>query len=339
MMRPLPFHITTRLSLFLALTLYGIGTAQGQADFKNYTQKIPASGQTYDLVAIRGGEFMMGSPATEKGRNEDEGPQHKVKIEPFWMGKVEVTWDIYDLYAFKNMEVEMANRFSDPDKSLQKTDGSTRPSPPYVDMSFGMGRSGYPAINMTQYAAVYFCKWLYEKTGIFYRLPTEAEWEYACRAGTTTAYSFGNDPAQLGEYAWFRGNSNEGYKKVGTKKPNPWGLHDMHGNVIEWTLDQYYADYYAQKASGAVKEPFAPVKELYPNTLRGGSWDDEPELLRSATRIPSDPSWKVLDPQLPKSEWWLTNASFVGFRIVRPYKTPSKEEIERYYNPPLIEDY
>ena len=310
-----------------------------QADFKNYTQKIPGSDQSYDLVAIPGGEFLMGSPKSEKGRREDEGPQHKVKIEPFWMGKYEITWDIYDLYSFKTMEVEFAQRFPDENNSIAKTDGSTRPSPPYVDMSFGMGRTGYPAINVTQYAAILFCKWLYEKTGVFYRLPTEAEWEYAARAGTTTAYSFGNDPKLLKDYAWYTDNSDGSYKKIGTKKPNPWGLHDMHGNVMEWTLDQYHADYYAKKAKGEVKEPFAPVTELYPNSVRGGSWVDEAPNLRSAARTQSIAEWKILDPQLPKSEWWLTNASFIGFRIIRPVKTPTPEEIAAYYNPPLIEDY
>ena len=168
-------------ALFTSLSLICL-TAFSQEEFKNYTQKIPGSDQSYDLVAIPGGEFLMGSPKKEKGRREDEGPQHKVKIEPFWMGKVEVTWDIYDLYSFKSMETEFAQRFPDETNSVAKTDGSTRPSPPYVDMSFGMGRTGYPAIGVTQYAAIHFCKWLYEKTGIFYRLPTEAEWEYAALA-------------------------------------------------------------------------------------------------------------------------------------------------------------
>lgn len=314
-------------------------TAFSQEEFKNYTQKIPGSDQSYDLVTIPGGEYLMGSPKNEKGRRDDEGPQHKVKIEPFWMGKVEVTWDIYDLYSFKSMEVEFANRYPDESNSIAKTDGSTRPSPPYVDMSFGMGRTGYPAIGITQYAAIHFCKWLYEKTGIFYRLPTEAEWEYAARAGTTTAYSFGNDPKQLKDYAWYSDNADGSYKKVGTKKPNPWGLHDMHGNVMEWTLDQYYADYYAKKSKGEVTEAFAPVTELYPNAVRGGSWIDDAANCRSAARTPSIPEWKILDPQLPKSEWWLTSAQFVGFRIIRPATVPSLEEIDAYYNPPLIEDY
>lgn len=314
-------------------------SAFSQSKPTSYTQEIPGSNQVYPMVAIPAGEYMMGSPAMEAGRNEDEGPQHKVKLDAFWMGKYEVTWDFYDLFAFKNMEKEMANRFADLEKSVAKTDASTRPSPPYVDMSFGMGRSGYPAINMTQYAAIKFCKWLYDKTGVFYRLPTEAEWEYACRAGTKTAYSFGDDASKLGEYAWYVENSDDTYKQIGTKKPNPWGLHDMHGNVMEWTLDQYLPDYYTKKAAGEAKEPYAPVTELYPTSVRGGSWDDEASLARSAARVQSSPDWKILDPQLPKSEWWMTSASFVGFRLVRPAKTPTTAEIEAYYNPPLIEDY
>ena len=290
----------------------------------------------YDLVAIQGGEFLMGSPAQEKNRKADEGPQHKVKIEPFWMGKYEVIWDFYDLFTTKNIEKEMAKRHADPENSLAKTDASTRPSPSYVDMSFGMGRQGYPAINMTQYAAIHFCKWLYDKTGVFYRLPTEAEWEYACRAGSSTAYSFGNNAKQLDEYAWHKGNSGDAYKKTGLKKPNAWGLHDMHGNVMEWTLDQYSKDHYAKNEASA---GYPKVTELYPTSVRGGSWDDEPALLRSAARVPSSADWKILDPQSPKSEWWMTSASFVGFRIVRPLKTPTPDEIKAYYNPPLIEDY
>ncbi|WP_229203144.1 formylglycine-generating enzyme family protein [Dyadobacter jejuensis] len=323
--------------LFLIpLTFLGNLSYSQTKDFKNYTQVIGGSPQVYDMVAIPGGEFTMGSPASEKGHQDDEGPQHKVKIEPFWMGKYEVSWDIYDLYSFKNMEKEMAARHPDPEKSVVKTDASTRPSPPYVDMSFGMGREHYPAINMTQYAAIYFCKWLYDKTGIFYRLPTEAEWEYACRAGSQTAYSFGDDASKLDEYAWYSKNSDGAYKNIGLKKPNAWGLHDMHGNVMEWTLDQYIPDYYGNKPNG---EKYAPVKELYPTAVRGGSWDDDAEDLRSAARTASKPEWKILDPQLPKSEWWMTSASFVGFRVVRPVKVPSKAEIEAYYNPTLIEDY
>ena len=333
-----------RFLLTLALTTATATLATGQTSTtaKSYTQTIPGSNQTYAMVAIPGGTYLMGSPATEKGRNADEGPQHKVTVEPFYMGQYEVTWDLYDLFAFTNMEKEMATKYKESDANLAKTDATTRPSPPYVDMSFGMGRAGYPAINMTQYAAIKFCAWLYAKTGMFYRLPTEAEWEYACRGtgpNAAQAYSFGNDVKKLGEYAVFTGNSGGGYKKVGTKKPNSFGLYDMHGNVMEWTQDQYIEDYYGQKASGKVKEPYAPITTLYPNAVRGGSWDDEPSVLRSAARTPSAPAWKVLDPQSPKSDWWLTSASFVGFRIVRPVKKPTEEEIKAYYDIKPIKDY
>ena len=110
-------------------------------------------------------------------------------------------------------------------------------------MSFGMGKENFPAISMTHYAAVKYCKWLTAKTGHFYRLATEAEWEYACRAGSNTRYSFGDDESKLGDYAWYYGNSDSKYQQVGKKKPNPWGLYDMHGNVAEWVLDAYVTDY------------------------------------------------------------------------------------------------
>ena len=107
-------------------------------------------------------------------------------------------------------------------------------------MSLGMGTSkGLPVGNVTQYAASQFCKWLSAKTGHFYRLPTEAEWEYSARAGSSTAYYFGDDPKMIEQYAWSFENSEDSYHPVGQKKPNAWGLYDMHGNVAEWTLDQY----------------------------------------------------------------------------------------------------
>ena len=113
----------------------------------------------------------------------------------------------------------------------------------------------------------------------------------------------------------------------------------MHGNVMEWTKDQYIPTYYAQKASGKVAEPFAPTTQLYPNSVRGGSWDDDALALRSAARVGSNSSWKVLDPQSPKSDWWMTSASFLGFRVVRPVKTPTPEEIRAYYDIKAIKDF
>jgi formylglycine-generating enzyme required for sulfatase activity len=206
-------------------------------------------------------------------------------------------------------------------------------------MSFGMGKDGFPAISMTQHAANKFCEWLSAKTGNFYRLPTEAEWEYACRAGTTTAYSFGDDPAKLGEYAWTAQNSNFKYQKVGTKKPNPWGLYDMHGNVVEWTLDQYDPNYYKQFGSMIITNPWNQATKPYPHSVRGGSWDDEdPALFRSSARRGSDKVWKIQDPQLPKSYWYHTDAQFLGFRVVRPLRVPPPEELDKYWTSHVEKD-
>ena len=204
----------------------------------------------------------------------------------------------------------------------------THPSKPYVEMSFGMGKDGYPAISMTQHAANKYCQWLSAKTGQFYRLPTEAEWEYACRAGTTTPYFFGDDASKLPEYGWFEQNSDFKYQKVGKKKPNPWGLHDMCGNVVEWVLDQYDPEYYKQ-GSGDIVEPWNKATKPYPHAVRGGSWDDEATLCRSAARRGSDRSWKMQDPQLPKSIWYFSDAQWVGFRIVRPLKVPPSEVMQK----------
>jgi formylglycine-generating enzyme required for sulfatase activity len=193
-------------------------------------------------------------------------------------------------------------------------------------MTFVMGKEGFPAICMTQLAAKTYCQWLSAKTGRYYRLPTEAEWEYACRAGTKTVYSFGDDPEMLGDYAWSFDNAEDAYHKVGLKKPNPWGLHDMHGNVAEWTLDQYIPDYYGQFAGKATKNPWPVPAKLYPQAVRGGSWDDDPENLRSAARRGSHKDWKQQDPQLPQSIWYFTDALFLGFRVVRPLVPPADAE-------------
>jgi formylglycine-generating enzyme required for sulfatase activity len=274
----------------------------------------------------------MGSPEGEAGRRPDEGPQHKVKIDPFWMGQCEVTWNEYELFQFPEEEKKRRNaRKSDP-AIHALADAVSRPTTPYVEMSFGMGKDKFPAISMTQHAANTYCKWLSAKVGQFYRLPTEAEWEYAARAGTTTAYSFGDDPSKLGEYAWYAENSDLKYQKVGTKKPNPWGLHDMHGNVVEWCLDQYDPEAYKQFVTATAENPWLKATKPYPHVARGGSWDDDAVHLRSAERRASSPAWKQQDPQLPKSIWYHTDAQFLGFRIIRPLKTPPQPvELRKYW--------
>jgi formylglycine-generating enzyme required for sulfatase activity len=195
-----------------------------------------------------------------------------------------------------------------------------------MDMSFGMGTRGYPAICMTQHAARTFCKWLTAKTGRYYRLPTEAEWEYACRAGTQTAYYFGNDPALLDEHAWYIGNTEEKYAKVGLKKPNPFGLHDMHGNAAEWVLDQHTPEGYPAGENEDLKDPLVIPQTLYPRVVRGGGWNQEADALRSAAREGSTEDWISQDPQIPVSIWYLTDALHVGIRLVRPLTEPSEEE-------------
>ncbi|WP_236652829.1 formylglycine-generating enzyme family protein, partial [Chitinophaga vietnamensis] len=200
---------------------------------------------------------------------------------------------------------------------------------PYIDLTLGMGKAGgFPANSMSQYGALMYCRWLYAKTGIFYRLPTAAEWEYACRAGASTAYPFGNDTSKLKEYAWYKGNSEDKYHKVAQLKPNAWGLYDMLGNVEEWTMDQYDEK---GVANASDNNPWTVPTAKTPRTLKGGSFDDFAAQLRCAARVKSDPVWNRRDPQIPKSSWWNADAPFVGFRIVQPVRQPTKEEAEKFF--------
>ena len=301
---------------------------------ENYIEQIKGNDYKLPMQFIKAGHFKMGSPKSEKGRFGDEGPQHEVFVDGFWMGKFEITWDLYNLFVSRELDGNQVIKGRDSEVNID-VDGVSGATTPYVEMSFGMGIDNYPAICMTQLAAVKFCEWLSAMTGRFYRLPTEAEWEYACRAGSNTSFSFGDDTSQLGEYAWYEKNSNEKYHKVGTKKPNPWGLHDMHGNVAEWTLDHYVPIIYRQRSS-QVSNPLEYGEKVYPKVVRGGSWMNKAVRLRSAARRPSSKKWKERDPQIPKSKWWHTDAPFVGFRVVRPFNTPSEEDQRKYWKYELI---
>jgi formylglycine-generating enzyme required for sulfatase activity len=323
-----------------------------------YVEKIPGTDVTFEMIPVPGGEFLMGSPAGEADRAADEGPQVRVKVAPFWIGKCEVTWGEYRSFmamydAFKKMQRLAANAGADgsgaaADKDLRliqkhawndkletdwNVDAVTSPTPLYdSSFTYGVGdQPNQPAVTITSYAARQYTKWLSGILGNNYRLPTEAEWEYAARAGTTTAWSFGNDAGELEKYAWVKSNGDDRTHPVGTKKPNPWGLYDMHGNVAEWTLDQYFPDTYAKLGDGPVDAKTAvrwPTK-LFPRVIRGGSWLESPAMSRCAARQKSEDSeWKLSDPNIPLSPWWFTEepATAVGMRIMRPLQPLTADE-------------
>jgi formylglycine-generating enzyme required for sulfatase activity len=285
-----------------------------------YKVTIPNTTVTYGMAPIPAGEFLMGSAGP--GAAPDERPPHTVRLDAFWMQTHEVTWDSYLLFMF----ADQAKENERPDGVV---DALSRPTAPHLEMSFGRGNNGFPAISMTQHAANKYAEWLSAKTGEYYRLPTEAEWEYACRAGSQS----GLPTASLGDYAWFATNSATAnfsggtYHPIGTKKPNAWGLYDMLGNVMEWTLDQY-----KPYAAGAAENPWVRSTTSYPHAVRGGSWRDEAANVSCTARVASQAAWKMLDPQLPKSVWYMTNAQWLGFRLVRPAKLPTAEEMYRAWN-------
>lgn len=312
------------------------------SDFAPYVDEIPESDESLEMVPVPGGSFYVW--------DAEKNNKHEVEVDSFWIGKFEITWNQYNLFTEESLEdirhqlylvmydVDIeSDALSSP--SLTKevlellreaevpSDVISKPSPAYGDLTGGMGFDGYPAINMTQFAAHMFTRWLTIKTGEFYRLPTEAEWEYACRAGQNEDYSppEGNDLEQM---AWHRGNSNRKYHQVDTKEPNAFGIYNMPGNVNEWTLDQYHPNYIAQLEDEPAVNPWFKPEELYPRTTRGGSWTEPAEAANCLYRKGSQPSWKMNDPQLPKSLWWHTNAPFVGFRVVKPKNQP--ESVDDY---------
>lgn len=288
--------------------------------FSSYTTTIPGTTVDFKMVTVPAGNFMMGNNEKDPQHKPDESPQQKVTITAFWMCEHEVTFDEFELF------------YEDQSLSVNSdVDAVTRPTPQYIDFSLGMGKQGgFPVNSLSQHSAMMYCKWLYKKTGKFYRLPTEAEWEYACRAGTSSTYYFGDDSTQLAQYAWYKTNSENKFKKVMQKKPNAWGLYDMLGNVSEWVLDQYDENYFTTIGANATN-PLIPPASRYPKTIRGGGFDEQAGMLRCAARNKSLALWNRRDPQIPKSKWWLTDAGNVGFRIVSPLEQPTPEEAEIFY--------
>jgi formylglycine-generating enzyme required for sulfatase activity len=278
---------------------------------KNYDEKIPGTGASFTMIYVPAGSVSLGSKSVLA--DNDERPVAEVALSPFWMGQHEVTFAEWDAY-FRDASVPQ----------VKNMDGITRATPQYIDLTWGMGREpNHPTNSMSQQAALMYCRWLYSKTGVFYRLPTEAEWEYACKAGESKA-----DPMGIGEAGWYADNSNTKFQLVMQKKPNTLGLFDMLGNLSEWTLDQYDATSYATIAK---QDPMIPPAGRYPRTVRGGSYLDAQDQLRCSNRIASEPRWNQRDPQIPKSRWWMTDGMFVGFRVVRPEQQPSKAEVEEFY--------
>jgi len=300
------------ITLLLIINLIISGNYQDPS--KNYSQNIPDSNFNIEMVSIPKGDIII--------------QNNEISLSTFWISKFEITWGIYNLftdqdYQFKDLEFIFEG-------DTIEVDGVSRPTTPYIDMSFGMGKDGYPAVNMTHFAASRFCEWLSIKTGYYYRLPTEAEWEYACRSGSVYNYSFGDNLDSLDDHAWYKNNSNEKYQKVGQKTPNKWGLYDMHGNVSEWVVDSYEPEIFKKRKKK--KDPFVFNLDKYPKVYRGGSWLDESEYLKSSYRNFSDNSLQRRDPQIPKSKWWNTDAPHIGFRIVRVSRIESKELRDKFWN-------
>ena len=207
-----------------------------------------------ETTRIPGGVFAMGSKPDDPDARSAEQPQRKVLVPAFEMGKYAVTFEEYEAFcAATGREV--------PD-----------------DEGWGKGR--HPVINVSWYDAQAYAAWLREVTGEHWRLPSEAEWEYACRAGTTGKWSFGDDESKLGEYAWFRGNSASQTHPVGENAANDFGLHDMHGNVWEWCQDPWRDDYQDAPTDGSAWLG----GDMSLAVLRGGSWYNSPQSLRSANR-------------------------------------------------------
>lgn len=302
-----------------------------------YQVRIPGSEVSFWMEPIPGGEYTMGSPAAEAGREDVEGPQRKFTVEPAWVARCEVTWGEYkrfmSLYeVFKTFEQRGIRKVNEDNE----VDAITTPTNLYEpEFTFEYGEEDkLPAVTITQYSAKQYSKWMSAITECQYRLPTEAEWEYACRAGATTAYHFGDDASELDAYAWFADNAGEtGTKHVGTKKPNPWGLHDMHGNVAEWVLDSYAPYKASDEALDAATDWFRE-ETLDPRVVRGGSFEFEAAQCRASSRFPSDSeAWREYDPNLPKSPWWFTTdpARGVGFRLIRPLHTVPRKEMEEFW--------
>jgi formylglycine-generating enzyme required for sulfatase activity len=223
----------------------------------SFTENLP-NGITLEMVSLPAGEFLMGSPDSDSDASDDEKPPHQVKVNSFAIGKYPVTQAQYEAVMGTNPSYFKNN----PQNAVERVSWND---------------------------AQAFCQKLSQITGKTYRLPTEAEWEYACRAGTTTRFYFGDDANQLGDYVWYNGNSQDKTHPVGQKKPNAWGLHDMIGNVWEWCEDDWHDNYIGAPTDGSAWFIKNDNRSQPTKCLRGGSWDFNPNHCRSADRIRDSP--------------------------------------------------
>ena len=289
---------------------------------KKFTETVTTKADekiSFDMVLIPAGNFQMGSPANETGRKNDEGPQHEVHVDNFYLCTTEATIELFMAYyqetvSAKKDFITTQESQKETEKSDSDVDAITGPTPVYGDMTMGY-ENKHPAMGMTWHNAMTFCRWLSKNTGKEYRLPTEAEWEYAGRAGTKNAFGVANDPEKLKELAWYNATADSETSAVGKKKPNAWGLYDMLGNVREWVYDFYSPDAYKQAAAkNPAVNPKGPGKgEVH--VARGGDYSCPPEELRCASRAFEEKWWRSGDPQIPKSKWWLPEMDIIGFRV------------------------
>lgn len=237
------------------------------------------------MVAIPGGQFQMGSAA-----GEPDETSHRVSLSPFYMDQYEVTQESFSKIMGRN-----PSRWTEPKNPVEQI--RWKDAAEYCN-----ARSRLEGLTPGYDPKTWKCDF----DGNGYRLPTEAEWEYACRAGARTQYCFGDNPAELGKYGWFKGNSTRSPSPVGGKQPNQWGLHDMYGNVWEWCNDFYKEDYYRNSLE---RDPRGPELSAT-RVLRGGCWNSRADACRSAYRLDESPSYT--DVCFARDAH-----GFVGFRCVR----------------------
>lgn len=300
--------------------------------FADFTEQIPGTTVSFNMIAIPGGTFKMGSSPKEDFHKPDEAPIREVTLSPFFMAELEVTWEEYWSFYGETMsegrtppEAVYANN-SNPD-----VDAVSGPTPPFGFPDQGWGFGDRPAITMTHYAAETYCQWLSLKTGKKYRLPTEAEWEYAARGGTETPYFFEGKPKDYSDHGFMRKffsakteiisdyviygkNSRNRTQEPDLVKANPFGLKNMLGNVMEYTADKYDPEAYS-KGGENVTNP--QVKEGTDWVVRGGYYNSDAADVRVAARNYSrHDEWLKTDPQQPKSIWWYSDIKGIGFRVV-----------------------